>query len=216
MLRTTPDCADLERAAVLLGCAFAPAEPVDEALRTVGTWLDMLADGCPADMAGLLAHVIGRHELRGATTNYYDPGNSMLHRIAATGCGMPISLSLVVRLVGRRVGVDLDLIGLPGHVMVRSGDRWADPFSGPGVMSTRDALDRWAQVTGRHSGQLRGQDVQSMTPRQIVVRMLNNLTTEFARRDDRFSLSTAVRLRQTFDEFAGEQAQWAAWQSSWN
>ncbi|HQV58712.1 MAG TPA: hypothetical protein PKV27_11910, partial [Ilumatobacteraceae bacterium] len=76
--------------------------------------------------------------------------------------------------------------------------------------------DRWAQVTGRHSGQLRGQDVQSMTPRQIVVRMLNNLTTEFARRDDRFSLSTAVRLRQTFDEFAGEQAQWAAWQSSWN
>lgn len=175
-----------------------------------------MAADCPPALDDLLATVLGRHDLRGHAGDYYNPANSMLHDMAVHGRGIPITLSVVVKLVGARLGLGIDLIGLPGHVMVRSGDQWGDPFTGPGVLSAREALGRWRQVTGQHPAQLRTEHLRAMTNREAIMRMLNNLTAEFVRADNRFAMDSAVRLRQAFVELAGEAEQWSAWQSSWN
>lgn len=215
MVASDPQLHDLERAATLLGCAFDQADP-NEALDSVGRWLGSMAYDCPADFAALLDHVVGRNELRGATGDYYDPRNSMLHAMVESGDGMPITICLVVKLVGQRVGLEVEMIGLPGHVMVRCGQQWADPFTGPTALTVEQALRRWTHHSGQNVAALNTDHLAAMPPRQVIVRMLNNLTAEYARRNDPFALSTAVRLRQPFREFGGEQQQRAAWQAAWN
>ena len=55
---------------------------------------------------------------RGNTEDYYSVGNSLLDRVLATRMGIPISLSVLFAAVCSRVGVQLDMIGLPGHFLV--------------------------------------------------------------------------------------------------
>lgn len=195
---------------------MADAEDLDIAIGTVRGWLDSMAAGAPAEFGGLLAYVLDGCALRGNAVDYANPRNSMLHAMVRERLGIPITISLVIALVGARVGVRVDMLGLPGHVMVRCGDGWADPFSGSELMTGRQALRRWGRIGGAAATDLRGHHLRGMTPRGIVVRMLNNLTHEFVRRDDRYAMDTAVRLRQNFHELSAESSRWDAWQSAWN
>lgn len=54
----------------------------------------------------------------GNRQNYYDPANSLLDQVLASRTGIPISLSVVFAAVCERVGVKLDMIGLPGHFLL--------------------------------------------------------------------------------------------------
>lgn len=71
---------------------------------------------------------------RGNTERYNDPDNSFLDQVLARRRGLPISLSIVYLLVARRLGLELEPIGLPGHFMVASfvddTPFFIDPFDG--------------------------------------------------------------------------------------
>jgi regulator of sirC expression with transglutaminase-like and TPR domain len=60
------------------------------------------------------------HEERycGNEQNYYDYHNSMLDHVLLSRTGIPISLSVLFAAVCARVGVQLDMIGLPGHFLL--------------------------------------------------------------------------------------------------
>ena len=55
---------------------------------------------------------------RGAGKNFENPDNSYVHKVLMSKEGLPITLSLIYILVARRVGLDLEPIGLPGRFMV--------------------------------------------------------------------------------------------------
>lgn len=55
--------------------------------------------------------------------NYYDFRNSLLDHVLGSHTGIPISLSVIFAAVCRRVGVDLDMIGLPGHFLLATRPR---------------------------------------------------------------------------------------------
>ncbi len=55
---------------------------------------------------------------RGARQNFEEPENSFLHLVLEKKRGLPITLSLIYLLVARRVGFELEPIGLPGRFMV--------------------------------------------------------------------------------------------------
>src|SRR5579863_6484308 len=73
-------------------------------------------------------------ELRftGNTQRFYDPDNSFLNRVIDARTGIPISLSVLYILLGRRLGLPVMGAGLPGHFMVLvEWDRqpfFLDPF----------------------------------------------------------------------------------------
>ncbi len=52
---------------------------------------------------------------RGNSENYHDPRNSYLNQVIYRKQGIPITLTLVYMEVGRRAGLDLRGVGLPGH-----------------------------------------------------------------------------------------------------
>ena len=101
---------------------------VDEQLHR----LDDLAMGCPTPtLDGVCEHLFGVVGFQGDTEDYKHPRNSLLDVVLDRRRGIPITLSVVVMEVGRRLGLDLAGVGMPGHFLVRDrddDDAFVDPF----------------------------------------------------------------------------------------
>ena len=124
---------------------------------------------------------------RGNADDYYDPRNSCLNDVLDRQLGIPITLSVLVMEVGRRVGIDILGIGLPGHFCVgaRLGDELLllDPFGG-GRRLARDEAEAIASRAVGRQVELTDAHFAPTTKAQIVVRMLRNLQGIYARRED--------------------------------
>src|SRR4029079_15822868 len=104
-----------------------------------------------------LNHVLFEEEgFRGNTRGYYDPRNSFLNDVLDRRTGIPITLSTVSIAVGRRAGVAVHGVGLPGHFVVRvvtaAGDALVDPFNGGTVLTPQDCQDRLDRIYGGSVG----------------------------------------------------------------
>ena len=112
---------------------------------------------------------------RGDQTNYYDVDNSYLDLVLNRRCGIPITLSVLLLEVGRRVGVPLFGVGMPGHFLV--GDRvdknvLIDLFNGA-VIHRDQARELFHSMNPNVPFQ---ENYLDETPTEsIVLRMLNNL-----------------------------------------
>jgi regulator of sirC expression with transglutaminase-like and TPR domain len=109
---------DLARAAL----AIARIEYADV---NAARYLERLAElGRPTDGRGwpddplcrlhrLREHLFEELGFRGNAEDYYDPRNSLLNDVLDRRLGIPITLSLVLMEVARRVGLAVEGIGLP-------------------------------------------------------------------------------------------------------
>ncbi|MFZ1082197.1 MAG: transglutaminase-like domain-containing protein [Candidatus Kryptoniota bacterium] len=83
----------------------------------------------------------------GNSKDYYNPDNSVLHRVLETHRGIPISLGIVYILVGRRLNLPVFGVGAPAHFLVKfvptlSGKEfYVDVFNGGRIMSRKEAED---------------------------------------------------------------------------
>jgi regulator of sirC expression with transglutaminase-like and TPR domain len=184
----------VDEAAMLIGVA---AEP-DAAVAAARARLDDLAAAAPAGGVGpLLGHLFGAGGLRGNTTRYDDPANSYLHRVLERGVGIPISLAVVAMGVGRRVGVDVVGVGMPGHFLVAevgAPGRWYDPFDGGRDLDLAAARRLHATVLGADAP-FDPSLLAPVGPHEVLARMLRNLRAGFLARGDRTSLLWVLRLR---------------------
>jgi regulator of sirC expression with transglutaminase-like and TPR domain len=125
----------LDEAAFCIAACAHPGLDVDE-------WcdrLDVIASGCDATFDAIRVHLAETLEFRGNTEEYGDPENSFLDSVITRRVGIPITLSVLMMEVGRRAGVAIEGVGMPGHFLVRdvsegpaAGDAgvWCDPFGG--------------------------------------------------------------------------------------
>jgi regulator of sirC expression with transglutaminase-like and TPR domain len=124
---------------------------------------------------------------RGNSEDYYDPRNSCLNDVLDRRLGIPITLAVVTMEVGRRVGLDILGIGLPGHFCVAAqiGDELVirDPFTGGRVLERAEAEAVASRAVGR-TVKLTDAHFAPTSKPQIVVRMLRNLEGIYARRED--------------------------------
>ncbi|HEV2705878.1 MAG TPA: transglutaminase-like domain-containing protein [Pyrinomonadaceae bacterium] len=114
----------------------------------------------------------------GNQTDYYDPRNSLLHHVLERRTGIPITLSLVYMEVGRRAGMTVEGVGMPGHFIVRAcvGEpdvALVDPFHG----QTVDEDDCQQRLDIIYGGQvpLTAEHLRPVGTREILVRLLANL-----------------------------------------
>jgi regulator of sirC expression with transglutaminase-like and TPR domain len=200
-MATAAEAVMLDEASLVLSSALQPE--LDEMETLVA--LDLFAGECPTPtpdgVARFLYDTLG---FSGNRTAYYDWRNSCLDRVIATRVGIPISLSILMIEVGRRVGVPLLGVGMPAHFLVRSADddnTFYDPFHGPDRLDRSDARRLFEQVT---NGQTPWRDPYlNPTPnREIVIRMLNNLKGSFARQSDAVRFAIVMQLRAAVPELA--------------
>jgi regulator of sirC expression with transglutaminase-like and TPR domain len=162
--------------------------------------LDELAAGVPAlrgdRPAELMVHLFGTLGLTGATASYYDPANSYLHRVLERRRGIPISLAVVVIEVGRRIGLELTGVGMPGHFLVGDGAeprRWFDPFAGGRAMTTGQCRALFAALNP--GADLDEGWLRPVGALEIAERMLTNLRLIHLRAGDPSQLIPVLQLR---------------------
>lgn len=88
----------------------------------------------------------------GNADDYYNPANSYLPAVLETKRGLPITLSLVYKVVAERVGLKVHGVGLPGHFMVAvetdDAPMLIDPFNGGRCLTIDEAHDCMRQTVG--------------------------------------------------------------------
>ena len=161
--------------------------------------LDGLAATCPEPtVEALRQHLFVDLGFAGNHRRYGDPRNSFLNDVLTRRVGIPISLSVLTMEVGRRLGLSLDGIGMPGHFLVRydteDGGRFLDPFDGGRPLSVEDCARLFRAVHG--AGPPFTADLLApVGPRAIVVRMLANLRQIYLAVGDARSAGWVHRLR---------------------
>lgn len=126
---------------------------------------------------------------RGDTIDYYNPRNSFLNDVLARRSGIPITLSVLYLVVGRRAGLELSGVGLPAHFVVRheTGDPmhrvYIDPYHRQ-ILPNREACRRLVSRISGQDVQLSEEAFVAQTTSQIIVRMLANLKGAYLRLQD--------------------------------
>jgi regulator of sirC expression with transglutaminase-like and TPR domain len=175
---------DLARAALLVSRLAYP--DLDE--PAVMAKLDVLAARLAARISGFtdigaiaetMSVVLCEEEgFRGNSKDYYDPDNSYLNRVLETKTGIPITLSLVYMEVGRRAGLDVRGIGIPGHFIVglygEEDPILMDPFYRGTIVDEKECRRRAAV---QHEGALvwNPRFLRPLDEKAIIVRLLRNL-----------------------------------------
>jgi regulator of sirC expression with transglutaminase-like and TPR domain len=135
----------------------------------------------------------------GNTHEYYDIDNSYLNKVLERKTGIPISLSAVYLLVGRRLELPVFGVGMPGHFLVKyEADRYrifVDSFNGGALLTQKDCA-RFLDQAGYGFDE---RYLQKTPSRAILIRMIKNLVALYNKMNDQ---AKAVRLTR-FIEILG-------------
>ena len=194
LVETRGEQIPLDDAAVLIAeCAQPELDPA-----TVLAELDGLAQSCPGyTLDALVPHLFGRGGFGPDRSDYYDPRNSLLNHVLERRMGIPITLSVVALEVGRRIGVPMAGVGMPGHFLLRDKvDRsvFIDPFHGGRLLDARGCRELFHQVTGAGTSWSE-EFLEPVGNLSIVARMLSNLRAVYSRRQDLRELRWVMALR---------------------
>jgi regulator of sirC expression with transglutaminase-like and TPR domain len=207
LVQGPPDRFALDEAALLIAAHARPDLDVAAELRL----LDRLAAGIPAgDLHDWRRHLFVDLGFSGDVTQYYYPANSFLDQVVRRRKGLPITLSVLGMEVGRRVGLRLEGVGMPGHFLLRHGpDSFVDPFDGGRVLDRAGCIERFREVNGRRAAFLPSY-LDPVSPVAILSRMLNNLKSVYAGRGDVAALTWVADLRAALPDTSPlEDWEWA-------
>ncbi len=132
----------------------------------------------------------------GNKDDYYNDDNHYINRVLEKKIGIPITISTIYLLVGKRINLPMNGIGLPGHFVMRfsfGGTHiYFDPFNGGKILSRNDC-DRVVKNLGYTFTE---EYLKPVTNRQILERMLRNIILMLERRDEKERIET---MRQFID-----------------
>ena len=174
---------DLARTALLISAIEDPLLDIENQLEL----LDSLAAAAARRLGGggsplycvnvLSEYLFEEVGFQGNDEDYYDPRNSFLDEVMRRRVGIPITLSLVYIEVGKRLGVPIVGVGMPGHFLIRHRDEAGlviDPFEKGIVLSEEECIQKFRQVVPPRIPW----DVKHLEPidnREFIARMLRNL-----------------------------------------
>ena len=115
----------------------------------------------------------------GAEEDYYDPGNSFLNVVLDKKTGIPITLSIIYTEVAKSIGLDLQIIGFPGHVIVKYKEEIIlDPFYSGRLLTIEDL----EEILTRNFGEVVEfvpEYLNEATTDQLLTRLLRNLKNAY-------------------------------------
>lgn len=184
----------LDEAALLIAAHARPGLDVEHYRRR----LDEIADRCAEPVLAEVSYqVFGIEGIRGNDEDYYDPRNSYLDEVLDRRLGIPITMSVVFLEVGRRLGLSLAGVSMPGHFLVRllgEPPILLDPFVGGGLLSESECEARFRAVQGP-AVPFDPAFLEPVATVDIVARMLNNLRSVHLERQDSVALDWVLQLR---------------------
>ncbi|WP_299467612.1 tetratricopeptide repeat protein [uncultured Gimesia sp.] len=138
----------------------------------------------------------------GSRTNYYSRSNSYINETIEDREGLPITLAILYMEMGRRLGLDIEGVGLPGHFVVRVNStaekgQLIDVFEGGETLSDEAAK---VIIVAANSGQLDEEFLKAQPKKEIIKRMLRNLLNLARDSEDIQSMLRYVEAMISLDE----------------
>lgn len=204
----------LARTALLIAQSEYPDVDIDEyerQLQSIAETLEGELEGkrdahsplrVPLTVNRLLYRELG---FRGNDTAYDDPRNLYLNHVLDERSGIPVTMAIVYTEVCQRAGLDVRPVGLPGHVICRyqppgtedeQDSILLDVFNYGRVLSERDCRVLVRNIYGTDEP-FRDHYLTTMTPRQVVQRLLHNLKVGYLRRGDEERAARIIDLTLT-------------------
>lgn len=120
---------------------------------------------------------------RGDSKNYHDTENAFLDRVLDRRKGLPITLSLIVMFVSRRLDLPFHGVNMPIHFMLmyqtHNQEILIDPFDG-GTIVTYDQCYYFLKKNGIEP---RPEHLQKADETDILARCIRNLMHSYAKND---------------------------------
>ena len=152
-----------------------------------------------AVIAHMHQYLFDELKFTGSADDYYDPKNSYLPAVIRSKRGLPITLSLLYKLVGERLGLRVHGIGLPGHFLCAvetESDGTAmliDAFGGGRMLTEEDAQQAVSETFGE-SVEWSDEILQPVTNLHWITRMIQNLLHIFGGNGDYTNLAAMLEL----------------------
>jgi regulator of sirC expression with transglutaminase-like and TPR domain len=193
LVRGQDEAVPLARAALLIAAHAYPDLDVDRELLV----FDELAAGCAGgDLDEWHDRLFRELAFTGNTVDYHDPRNSFLNEVVHRRLGIPITLAIVGIEVGRRLGLHLTGIGMPGHFLLQDKvDRgvFIDPFGGR-ILDREGCRRRFHDVAGADAA-WSDDYLRPVGNVSILARLLNNLRAIYEGRREVGNLRWVMALR---------------------
>jgi serine protease Do len=212
-LFATEEPSDLLTGALLIAALDHPDLDVEAYIRRIDAMASEVAKQLPEDadeeqkLKALDHYLFEENGFHGGQEEYYHEANNHLDRVIDDREGMPITLAVLYIELGRRLELNIEGIGLPGHFIVRHR-----PSNGTPTMI--DVFDKAKRMTDEQIALLAAAGSQfllvdgeypAQRPLDILVRILRNLLRSAERIGDFESMRAyaegLVALRSDEPEF---------------
>jgi regulator of sirC expression with transglutaminase-like and TPR domain len=168
---------DLEEICWLLAKVFLPGINLARYRGVLDEWANEMrqrneAFSSEAEQLGFLTDFFGSYlGFRGNSDDYYSIRNSLLPCVIDSRRGIPTSLALIYLFVGRRAGIEVTGVDLPGHFLVRYQGQLFDPFEGGRILRYQDCLKALRDKRDESIAAISA----VVSPRVILAHILSNL-----------------------------------------
>lgn len=185
----------LDEAALLIAAHAHPGLEVAGYLAE----LDELAAGVgEPSIEAIIEHLFGRVGFAGNIHAFDDPENSFLDAVIDSRLGIPITLSVVLMEVGRRLGVALAGVGMPHRFVVRyealEEPVFIDSFDGGAQFDASTCAKRFSSEFAPGTP-FDARYIEPVGARVVLARMLLNLKAIYTARKRPADLAWVLRLR---------------------
>lgn len=204
---------DLGKAALTIATSDYPDLDINAYLSRIDGLATAVAArlGAEADVyrsiAALNFVLFEQQAFRGNREYYFDPRNSFLNEVLDRKTGIPISLSILYIEVAHRIGLSLQGVGFPGHFLVKypgnNEEIVVDPFNRGEILSQQNLETMLYRLYG---GKVVFEPhlLETISKKQILRRMLNNLKIIYLRQNDLIKGLSIVERLMVLDPGAGE------------
>ena len=153
-----------------------------EKINEIGNSLKLKIDDIknPTYLISMLnEHIFEKYEFQGDDEDYYDPRNNFLNAVIDKKTGIPITLSIIYSEVAKYIGLDLRIVGFPGHVVVKYEEEMIiDPFYRGRLLTIND-LEEILYGNFGDSVEFIPEYLNTATTDQILTRLLRNLKNAY-------------------------------------
>lgn len=124
-------------------------------------------------------HLFKNLGFSGDDDDYYNPKNNFLNDVIDKKTGLPITLSILYCEIAKFIGLDLRIVGFPGHVLVKYNEEMIlDPFYDGRVLDIED-LDEILDTNFDGEVEFRPEFLDEISTEQVLIRITRNLKNSY-------------------------------------
>ena len=124
-------------------------------------------------------HLFQQNDFKGDVDDYYNPKNNFLNNVLDKKSGIPITLSIIYTEIAKHIGLDLQIVGFPNHIVVKYGEEIIlDPFNDGKLLSIDDLNDILFQNYG-DAVKFSPDFLNEIESEKILIRITRNLKNSY-------------------------------------